>query len=111
MSLFSPMSGGGAPQMRGGGRRAPQEPLTLRERFGALKNLPPLFRRVWETSAPLTLANLFFRLIRSLLPVVMLWVGKLIIDEIVRITTEGVLVGGVGEWFAGGELSHLAALV
>src|SRR5690554_285078 len=111
MSLFSPMSGGGAPQMRGGGRHAPQEPLTLRERFGALKNLPPLFKLVWETSRSLTLGNMVFRLIRSMMPVVMLWIGKLIIDEIVRLTTGDVLVGGVGEWFAGGELSHLGLLV
>lgn len=97
--------------MRGGGRHSPQEPLSLRERFGALKNLPPLFKLVWETSKSLTLANMLFRLLRSMMPVVMLWIGKLIIDEIVRLTTAGVFVGGIDEWFAGGALAHLGMLV
>ena len=38
---------------------------------------------VWRTSPALTVANLLLRLVRALLPVATLYVGKLIIDEVV----------------------------
>ena len=43
-------------------------------------------RLVWETSRSLTLAQAGLRLVRALLPVVILFVGKLIIDEVVALT-------------------------
>ena len=55
---------------------------SLRQRFKAMRNLPPFLRMVWKTSPALTLASLGLRLIRALLPVAMLYVGKLIIDSI-----------------------------
>ncbi len=59
-------------------------PVTWRERLRALRNVPPLLRMVWDTSPPLTTATVFLRLISSVLPVAQLWVGKLIIDQVVR---------------------------
>jgi len=41
----------------------------MRERLGALRNLPPFMRIVWETSRPLTIAQGVLRLGRALLPV------------------------------------------
>jgi ATP-binding cassette, subfamily B, bacterial len=41
---------------------------------------------VWETSPALTLAQGLLRLVRALLPVVMLYIGKLIIDEVVALS-------------------------
>jgi ATP-binding cassette, subfamily B, bacterial len=38
---------------------------------------------VWRTSPPLTAASLLLRLLRALLPVVTLYIGKLIIDDVV----------------------------
>jgi hypothetical protein len=61
-------------------------PQSLRERFGALRNLPPFVRLVWQTNPTLTLAQCALRLVRALLPVVTLYVGKLIIDEVVALT-------------------------
>ena len=58
----------------------------MRERLGALKNLPPFVRLVWETSRSLTIAQGLLRLVRALLPVMVLYVGKLIIDEVVELT-------------------------
>ena len=58
---------------------------TMRERLGALKNLPPFVKLVWETSPTLTLAQGLLRLVRALLPVATLYVGKLIIDEVVAL--------------------------
>ena len=60
---------------------------SMRERLGALKNLPPFIKLVWQTSPRLTLAQGVLRLVRALLPVIMLYVGKLIIDEVVRLVS------------------------
>lgn len=49
----------------------------------ALKLLIPFFKMVWRTSPPLTLANVLLRLIKSVVPLAQLFIGKLIIDEIV----------------------------
>jgi ATP-binding cassette, subfamily B, bacterial len=61
--------------------------LTLRGRLMALRQLPPLFRLIWSTSRRMTLASLFTRLLSALIPPAILYVGKLIIDEVVRLTT------------------------
>lgn len=60
---------------------------SLAQRFKALRNLPPFLRMIWRTSAGLTIASLGLRLVRALLPISMLYVGKLIIDEAVRLAS------------------------
>ncbi|WP_108209974.1 ABC transporter ATP-binding protein [Pontibacter mucosus] len=62
-----------------------QDKKSLREQMGALKNLPKFFRLIWETSPGLTIANLLLRLVKSALPLAMLYVGKLIIDEVIHL--------------------------
>ena len=84
---------------------------TFRERFGALRNLPPFLRLVWRTSPGLALANLLSRLVRALLPVATLYVGKLIIDEVVRQAQAGHAPAGLGEWLASGRLDALGGLL
>ncbi|MBK5293814.1 MAG: ABC transporter ATP-binding protein [Acidobacteriia bacterium] len=54
-----------------------------RERWSALANIPPLLSMVWDTSPPLLIASLALRLLRALVPIAVLWVGKLIIDLVV----------------------------
>ena len=61
---------------------------SFREQLGALKNLPKFFRLIWETSPRMTIANMLLRLLKSALPVTMLYIGKLIIDEVVRVQDE-----------------------
>ncbi len=110
MSIFS--SAAPAPPPPTGGRNAPAtQTLTFRERLGALRNLPPLFRLVWQTSPGLTLANVGLRLVRSLLPVAMLYVGKLTIDEVVRLAGAGLSPGTVGDLWESGALSLLVRLL
>jgi ATP-binding cassette, subfamily B, bacterial len=46
----------------------PPGALSLRERFGALRNLPPFLTLVWQTSPALTIGTLVLRLVRALLP-------------------------------------------
>lgn len=58
--------------------------LTIAERIAALRNLPEFFKLVWETNHWMTIANVFLRLARSATPVAMLYVGKLIIDEVIK---------------------------
>lgn len=84
---------------------------TLRERFGALRNLPPFLKLVWRTSPPLMVGDLALRLVRSLLPVVTLYVGKLIIDEVIRLAGMHGASPHLRDWLAGGRLSHLSALL
>jgi ATP-binding cassette, subfamily B, bacterial len=77
---------------------------------GALRNLPPFLSLVWQTAPGLTLANLGVRLLRALLPVVTLYVGKLIIDEVIRLA--GVAgPEGFRAWWDAGLLDTLAGLL
>jgi ATP-binding cassette, subfamily B, bacterial len=61
-------------------------PLTLKERLAALSNLPAFFRLVWQTSPPIMIANSILRIARSATPVLILYVGKLIIDQVVLLS-------------------------
>jgi ATP-binding cassette, subfamily B, bacterial len=67
----------------------PAQELTWRARVASLRNIRPLLRMVWETSPPLVMASVLFRLFRALLPLAMLWVSKLIIDGVVAWITRG----------------------
>lgn len=62
---------------------------SLKKRFSALQNLPPFFRLVWNTNKPLTVGNIVFRLLKAGIPVMMLYIGKEIIDEVIRLLAEG----------------------
>jgi len=64
-------------------RVAEREAPTWRERFAALKYVPALFKLVWQTHRGLTLAMGGLRLVRGVVPIAVLWVGKLIIDGVV----------------------------
>ena len=94
----------------------PRTNPSLRERVGALRNIPPFLREIWATSKPLTVASLGLRLIRALLPIITLYIGKLIIDEAVRLVGLGMPLNGVGfddlgtAWRSG-HLTHLLWLL
>jgi len=99
---------------RGGSREAPPPkppPKSLRERFVALRNLPPFLRELWATSPPMLLADLLLRVVRAVLPVVMLYVGKLIIDEVVALVRGGVAVDAIGDALASGRFNTLILLL
>ena len=90
---------------------AGQATPSLRERFDALRNLPPFLRQIWATSPGLTLTSLGLRLVRALLPVLMLYIGKLIIDEVVRLAGLGVAFGDLGQALGEGVLQPLLGLL
>ncbi|HWJ29614.1 MAG TPA: hypothetical protein VNS32_23955, partial [Flavisolibacter sp.] len=60
-----------------------KEKLSFKERVRALGNLPRFFKLVWQTSKRLTIANSILRIIRSAMPLAMLYIGKLIVDQVV----------------------------
>ncbi|WP_205504501.1 ABC transporter ATP-binding protein [Rufibacter psychrotolerans] len=71
------------------GRKPPQQgkpQLTVQERVSALKHLPPFLKMVWQTNPRMALINVVLRLLRAAVPVAVLYVGQLIIDEVVRLT-------------------------
>ena len=55
------------------------------ENLRALRHLPRFFQLVWQTHRGMTVGNLLLRLVKSALPVMMLYAGKLIIDEVVAL--------------------------
>lgn len=84
---------------------------SLRERVDALRNLPPFLRQIWSTSPGLTLATMGLRLVRAFLPVATLYVGKLIIDEAVRLVGVGAGFAGIQDAWHSGQLDTLAGLL
>jgi ATP-binding cassette, subfamily B, bacterial len=108
-------------QTSNGGARQPSGPAafgssattgtSLRERVGALKNLRPFLAMVWRTSRGLTSASLMLRLVRAILPVVTLYVGKLIIDNVVLLVQAPNKPETLALWLGSGLLSWLILLL
>jgi ATP-binding cassette, subfamily B, bacterial len=72
---------------------------TWRDRFAAMRFVFPLLKLVWQTKPSYSLAMVILRLVRSVVPVATLWIGKLIIDFVVAYPKTG------------GKLSQLWILV
>lgn len=64
-------------------RQKNKQRTSFRESFQALKYLPPFFKLIWQTSRKLTIGNIVLRVSQAVFPLAMLFVGKLIIDEII----------------------------
>ncbi|WP_417857822.1 ABC transporter ATP-binding protein [Xanthomarina gelatinilytica] len=60
-----------------------KDKTSLRDSFKALKTIPRFFKEIYRSSPKLFFVNTFSRLINAFTPVVILWVGKMIIDEII----------------------------
>jgi ATP-binding cassette subfamily B protein len=59
-------------------------------RLASLKSIPRLLKLIWQTNPRMALTNICLRLITSFFPPVMLYIGKLIIDEVVLlVNTKG----------------------
>lgn len=65
------------------------EKISFKARFAALKNLPEFIRLVWLSSPSKTLLSFLLRIMRSAMPVALLYVGKLIIDQVILLTQAG----------------------
>lgn len=66
-------------------RKPQSESLSFKQQFSALRNLPPFFRLIWETSKSMALGNIILRTVNSAIPLAMLYIGKEIIDAIIAL--------------------------
>src|SRR5262245_38351894 len=80
-----------------GGRRGrrseqpgkPGEKPSFRQRIDALRYVPRLLAMVWDTHRGFTVAMAVLRLLRAFIPIITLWIGKLIIDCVVFARSNG----------------------
>lgn len=95
------------------GARTAAVPATrsLKERVGALRNLRPFLAMVWQTSPSLTAASLALRLVRAIIPVIALYVGKLIVDDVVLLVQTPDRPTTLPDWYASGRLNWLVLLL
>jgi ATP-binding cassette, subfamily B, bacterial len=103
--------GARAPKVTAAERVVHPERRSLRERFGGLRNIPPFLRLVWQTSPSMMLAQSVLRLTRALLPVATLYVGKLIIDEVITLARTPHPTDDLREWFENGWLDPILWLL
>jgi ATP-binding cassette, subfamily B, bacterial len=90
---------------------APPGVGSFRERFVALRTLRPFMVMVWRTSPSLTFFSLLLRLARALLPVATLYVGKLIIDDVVRLAQLPGRPTTLPEWLDSGQFDRMIVLI
>ncbi len=89
------------------GRGRPTEPkASWRERLQAVRHLPRLLRMVWATEPRYVVGILVLRVLRALIPLAILWVGKLIVDEVIA----AIAVVGAGGAIPWASLAELLAL-
>ena len=69
-------------------RRVKEEPVSWKERLEALRYVPALFRLIWRTHRGYTAAMIVLRVVRSVVPVMTFWVGKLILDSVIAAKAE-----------------------
>ena len=84
---------------------------SLKERFGALRTLRPFIAMVWRASPSLMTISMSLRLVRALVPVLALYVGKLIIDDVVQLVQMPDRPDTLEGWLASGHLEWLATLL
>jgi ATP-binding cassette, subfamily B, bacterial len=89
----------------------PPQLKTIRERFGAMRHVVPLFALVWRTNRWLTLGTMVVRFVRALIPVATLYVGKLIIDEVIAQAAAAGAPTALGDWLSSGRVDFLLLLL
>jgi len=93
------------------GPKTPEPPPSFRARFAAFRNIGPFIRLVWQASPALTLTSILLRLLRAVLPLGALWLGKLIIDDVVLLAALSPRPANATEWAQSGHLTPLALYV
>ena len=86
-------------------------PTSFKQRVGALRNLRPFLAMVWRTSPQLMATLVALRTLRALLPVATLFVGKLIIDDVVRLVQLPDKPATLQQWLDSGHLNELGLLL
>ena len=58
-----------------------------KKRLNTLRNIPPLLLMVWQSGPKIVGSNIFLRILAALIPVAMLAVSRLIVDNVVAISS------------------------
>jgi ATP-binding cassette subfamily B protein len=69
-----------------------------KQSWSSLKHLPPFLKLIWKTHPTLAAANLALRIVKSLMPLALLLVGKLIVDEVILLIPQGSLQNSSHLW-------------
>jgi ATP-binding cassette subfamily B protein len=96
------------------GRRPPPAPETsptFKQRLENLRHLGRLIAQIWRTSRPMTAASIGLRLVAAFQPIAVLYAAKLIVDEVVRLTSITPPGPDLADWWASGELNTVALLL
>ncbi len=109
--LRQPDSGRQRGQETGGAAKDPRSTASFKQRVGALKNILPFVAMVWQTGPGLTATLLVLRLTRALLPIATLYVGKLIVDDVVRLVQMPGRPATLEQWLHSGLLDWLGVLL
>ncbi|MDO5612232.1 MAG: ABC transporter ATP-binding protein [Paracoccus sp. (in: a-proteobacteria)] len=88
-----------------------EPPRSFTARWAALKNIPPFLVMVWRAAPHLTIATMVLRAIGAFVPVAILWIAKLILDEVVRLAALPDTPDGLAGWWHSGLADHLITLV
>jgi ATP-binding cassette subfamily B protein len=63
--------------------------IALKDSFKGWRSIPRFFSEIYQAAPGLFFINTAARFLKAFSPVILLWIGKLIIDEIVRLLQEG----------------------
>jgi len=88
---------------------ADQPPLG--QQLATLRHLKRFFAQVWRTSPQLTVASIELRLLAAIQPLLLLYVGKLIIDEVVLQAGQPAPGPAFSDWIASGRLTLVGELL
>jgi len=88
------------------GATGKQQDISFKEQLLAFKNLPSFFKMIWDTSPAMTLGDVSLRLIKAALPPLQLYIGKLIIDEVILLAGQESGAADMEKiwWLVGAEL-------
>jgi ATP-binding cassette, subfamily B, bacterial len=62
--------------------------MSVKDRFNALKNIPAFLKLIWDTNRLMTLGSILIRVVRAAIPLAMLQVARLIIDQVIFLTQQ-----------------------
>jgi ATP-binding cassette subfamily B protein len=80
MGIWSNLFKASAHKQRYGGK------LSFKENLQALKHLPPFLQLIWNTNRMMAGGNILLRILKAGVPVTSLYLGKLIIDEVIMLS-------------------------
>ncbi|WP_276612591.1 ABC transporter ATP-binding protein [Komagataeibacter xylinus] len=79
----------------------------LKRRFGVYAHVPRMFRQIWQCSPALTVASICLRLVQAIQPPLALYLGKLIVDEVIRLGGHAMPAGSLAHWALHGPATRL----